>query len=90
MIEGYKVKVLVAKFGYNTLVKECNKHGWLIPMAHQLGDFVPPYQDVWVATPAVKVSDRKTHGYVFRYDTGSLLLNNKNNLENAIVLIRET
>ena len=89
MRKGYKLKVLIKKFNFNELVTECVKQDWKIPLAHELNNTDIPYEEIWVATLPARVIDRVTHAYIFRFKSGNLLVSNRNNLQNAVVLVKE-
>ena len=89
MRTGYKLKVLIKKFSYPELLKECKERGWVIPMAHEIGGVDYPYDEIWVSTLPVRVKDRKSHAYVYRQKSGNLLIANRNYLEHAIVLVKD-
>ena len=89
MRKGYRLKNLQKKFSYNALKLECAEQGWIIPTAHELGDSDIPYEGVWVTTIPVRKIDALTHSYTFRPISGNLIILNRNNLENAVVLVKE-
>ena len=83
-----KVKLLIARFGFNTLAKECANHGWVLPCIKDLKnmDIDIPYEDIWVADIPDKEEDHASHSLIYRKSIDKLLLVNKNIKEHAIVL----
>ena len=80
-----KLKVLIKKFSFNSLVEECKKHGWELPTAYDISAARLDYRNVWVSDVPIRDIDKDDHAYVFNLISGNLLISNKNNLQHAVV-----
>ena len=86
-LENFKIKSLLRRMGYNTLVTECEREGWKIPTSEELKSFNSEHLEVWTSDVPEDVNDIDTHGKVYNYGTRRTYLCNKNFRQNCIVLV---
>ena len=79
------MKSLIKKFSYNSLVKESEIQGWIIPTMAEVKESHVMHELVWVSDKAGP-EDEATHGIVYNTKTGWHGIANKSHLHNVVVI----
>ena len=77
------MKHLILRFGYNAILELCERKGWRLPYASEIGEI--EYDEVWVQDLPDE-EYRETHAYVWNKKRGTLILCNKKFMENVVVI----
>lgn len=90
--DDVRVKNLILKFGFRSLVGVCESKGWALPLAKELLDCPEEveHEVVWVADVPSRYDDYTTHAMVLNMKTKRLELVNKNFMMHAVVLVKPT
>jgi len=81
-----KLKPLIRKFGFRSILIECKKQNWKLPYAKDLIGKDLEYDQVWVRDRPEKLEDLDTHAMVYQHSTGKTFLCNKSFMQNIIVI----
>ena len=81
-----KLKHLIRKFGFKSILKECKKQNWKLPYAKDLIGQDLEYEYIWVKDRPEKLEDLDTHAMLYQHSTGKLFLCNKSFMQNIIVI----
>lgn len=88
-----RLKHLFRPMGFQTLINEANREGWIIPLASDLRGLELDYDTVWVLNPVPEEiyteEDKKYNvklAYLFDVKNQKMIIVNQNFIERCIIL----